>query len=218
MARKSHKIRYAMSRRLKLSITIAVLLAALSFTCYDQMITSRREQAPPPVAQPTQGSDRVRYHQRQFTVSRVVDGDTLDIDVPDADRPATRVRLIGVDTPETRRPGEPVMYFGPEAYEFSRQMAEGTLVTIWLDTATGTRDRYGRLLAYVRLPDGKVLNEELLAEGYGYAELRFRHGAYQKYVQLEASARRNEKGLWATVRREQLPLWLQKRKPKLLAD
>ncbi|HSV27312.1 MAG TPA: thermonuclease family protein [Sedimentisphaerales bacterium] len=243
MARKSRKIRYAMSRQSTVSITVIVLLVALFMACYDQAATSRREETPPvvqptqepdgahdnqrltgqrgetpPVVQPTQGSDKIRYHKRQFTVSRVVDGDTLEIDVPDAGRPTTRVRLIGVDAPEVGRAGESAMHFGPEAYEFARQMAEGQLVTIWLDTVRGARDRHNRLLAYVRLPDGKVLNEQLLAKGYGYAELRFRHGLYQKYVQLEASARRNKKGLWAAVSREQLPLWLQRRKPRLLAD
>ncbi len=197
-------------------MTVAALLAAFFVACYDQMNTARNEQAPPPVENPTEGSDHQRYHDREFFVTGVVDGDTLDIDALDGNKLTTRVRLIGVDTPETKKPGAPVMYYGPEAYEFARLAADGKLVTIWLDSAGGTRDRYGRLLAYVRLPDGRVLNEELLAGGFAYAELRFKHGSYQKYVQLEASAMRNEKGLWRDVRREQLPDWLQKRKPKLL--
>jgi endonuclease YncB( thermonuclease family) len=180
-------------------MTVAALLAAFFVACYDQINTARREGSPPPVENPTEGSDRQRYHDREFFVTNVVDGDTLDIDALDGNKLTTRVRLIGVDTPETKKPGTPVMYYGPEASEFTRSAADGKLVTIWLDAAGGTRDRYGRLLAYVRLPDGRVLNE-----------------AYQKYVQLEASAMRNERGLWRDVRREQLPDWLQKKKPKLL--
>ncbi len=217
MARKSRTICYAMSRRLKYAITVVALLAAFFIACYDQATTARREQSPSPPASPTQGSDRYRYHDRDFIVTEVIDGDTLDIDVPDGDKPVTRIRLIGVDTPETKKPGEPVMYYGPEAFEFTKAQAEGKQVRIWLDAGSQTRDKYGRLLAYVRLGDGRILNEELLSEGFAYAELRFKHGAYQKYQQLEAGARRNEKGLWKDVRREQLPQWLQKRKPKLLS-
>jgi len=56
----------------------------------------------------------------------------------------------------------------------------------------------------------------LLIEGFAYADLRFRHSFYNKYPQLEASARRDTKGLWEKVTREQLPKWLQQRKPNLL--
>ncbi|MEK7756378.1 MAG: hypothetical protein AAB385_04120, partial [Planctomycetota bacterium] len=58
---------------------------------------------------PIQGGDRSRYHDRTFHVVYVVDGDTIDIDAPDADKPKTRVRLWGVDTPELARSGRPEM-------------------------------------------------------------------------------------------------------------
>jgi len=205
-----------MSGRRKLAITVAALLAALAFALVDQFNAARLERNPSPVSQATGASDRERYHQGEFFVTGVVDGDTLDIDALDGDKLTTRVRLLGVDTPETKKPNTPVMYYGPEAYEFTRTQADGKRVTIWLDSMGATRDRYGRLLAYVRLPDGKVLNEGLLAEGFAYAELRFKHGSLQKYEQLEASARRARKGLWEEVTKEQLPEWLQKRNPKWL--
>jgi micrococcal nuclease len=211
VAAKSHKTRYAISGRLKLAITVAGLLAALSVACFDRLSADRKVQDPPPVSQPTDFSDQLRYDRKEFAVTKVVDGDTLDIDAIDGNHMTTRVRLIGVDTPETKKPNTPVAYYGPEASEYAKMMADGKRVTIWLDTISATRDRYGRLLAYVKLPDGRVLNELLISEGYGYAYTVFRHGYSQKYVQLEASAKRAKKGLWAGVTEEQKPEWLQKK-------
>jgi len=88
-------------------------------------------------------------------------------------------------------------------------------VTVYLEEHR-TRGYYGRLLAYIQLPDGRFLNEVLLTEGFAYADLRFRHSFYNKYKQLEASARSEKRGLWQKVTRDQLPQWLQKRRPNLL--
>jgi micrococcal nuclease len=105
------------------------------------------------------------------------------------------------------------MYFAKEATTFAAALAAGKTVTIYLDQVAGSRDKYDRLLAYVALPDGRFLNEELLLSGYVYADLRFRHGYFHKYRQLEASARAGKVGLWAHVKPEQMPPWRQKREP-----
>jgi micrococcal nuclease len=146
---------------------------------------------------------------------KIVDGDTLDIDVPDVNHNHTRIRLWGIDSPETKSQNSGVMYFGPEATDFAEKSTLGKQVTIFLEEHD-TRGKYGRLLAYVQLPDGRFLNEVLLSEGFAYADLRFRHGLYQKYKQLESSARRQQKGLWERITREQLPEWLQRMEPELL--
>ena len=164
-----------------------------------------------------ESADFEKYHGKDFVVVKVVDGDTIDINIPDADYPHTRIRLWGVDTPETAKSPGGEMYFGDEASEFAKELTLGKTVTVYLDEGNNTRGKYGRLLAYVKLPDGQYLNEMLLAEGYAYADLRFDHSLYNKYRQLEASARSLKKGLWQSVSREQLPAWLQKRKPKLLS-
>jgi len=96
--------------------------------------------------------DLERYHGRTFTVSNVVDGDTIDIDAPDGEYERTRVRLCGIDTPESKSPKTGVMYFGPEAAEFTAKVALGRRVCIYLDEGNRTRGYYGRLLAYVQLP------------------------------------------------------------------
>jgi endonuclease YncB( thermonuclease family) len=165
--------------------------------------------------------DIEKFHAKSFTVVNVVDGDTIDIDIPDGKFNRTRIRLWGVDTPETKDPNLPVQYFGPEATNFTtklalRKQAPEGLVTIYLDTTKRTRDKYDRLLAYVQLPDGRFLNEVLLSEGFAYADLRFRHSFYNKYQQLEAAARSLKKGLWEKVTRQQLPEWLQRERPNLL--
>ncbi len=162
--------------------------------------------------------DWKRYHGQRFEAVEVVDGDTLDLAAVDGEKSTTRVRLIGVDTPETKHPTVGRMYFGPEATDFTREVAEGQRVTVYLDTVTEERDRYGRLLAYIVLPDGQVLNELLIRGGYGYADLRFRHSRYEKYVQLMEAARKEGAGVWEAVTQEQLPEWLRRERPELLRN
>lgn len=163
-------------------------------------------------------NDFEKYHGKTFKVTNVVDGDTIDIDVPDGDFGHTRIRLWGIDTPESKSPKTGVMYFGPEAAEFTRTLALGRNVRIYLDQGNRTRGYYGRVLGYVQLPDKTFLNELLIAEGYAYADLRFKHSHYNRYKQLDSAARGQRKGLWAEVKRDQLPQWLQEKKPTLLLD
>ena len=145
-------------------------------------------------------SDFGRYHGKVFLVVNAVDGDTIDIDIADGEREFTRIRLLGVDTPETKHPSKGVMYYGPEAAEFTRGLVEGEPVAVYLDEGGETRGYYGRLLAYVQLEDGRFLNEVLLSEGYAEAELRFEHSLYNKYQRLEAAAKSAGKGMWGTER------------------
>jgi micrococcal nuclease len=154
--------------------------------------------------------DRPRYHDRQVRVERVVDGDTLVLALPDplGGELHTRVRLWGVDTPETVHPDRPVQHFGPEAGRRSRELAEGREVRLEL-LAGRTRDRHDRLLAYVFLPDGRMLNRVLIEEGFGYADPRFAHPRSSEFRRLQNAARDRRAGLWREVRREDLPYYLQ---------
>lgn len=88
-----------------------------------------------------------------YLCTRVVDGDTIIVNI---DGKKERVRLIGVDTPETKHPNKPVEYFGREASAFTKGMVEGKKVKLEYDWQR--RDKYGRLLAYVYLEDGTFLN------------------------------------------------------------
>ena len=203
--------RHAISRRRRNIIAAFCMLAAAALCVFDHSCTSRAINRPAQSVESQNSSDIQKYHGRQFSVVKVVDGDTLDIDIPDGNYSHTRIRLWGVDTPETKDPRTGPMYFGKEASDFATKLAFGKQVTIFLEKDRKTRDKYHRLLAYIQLPDGTFLNEVLLSEGYAYADLRFKHGLYNKYKQLESLARSQKKGLWANVTPEQTPQWRQKR-------
>ena len=103
-----------------------------------------------------------------------------------------RVRLIGVDTPETKHPQKPVQYFGREAYLFTKQMIDGKEARFEFERQK--RDRYGRLLAYVYLLDGTFLNAEIIKQGYGFAYTRFPFKYMGEFRRYEREARENRKG------------------------
>jgi micrococcal nuclease len=189
-------------------LTVAALLIGL-----DRGYTGSRRPKSPSSRQETIAADVARYDRNAFPVVRVVDGDTLHLDVPDGNGRITKVRLLGIDAPEMGDARKQPMYFAEQATRFAADLALRKVVTIYLDEQAGSRDRYDRLLAYVELPDGRFLNEELLLGGYAYADLRFRHSYYHKYKQLEASARAVKAGLWAGVSPEQMPAWRQKTRP-----
>jgi micrococcal nuclease len=81
------------------------------------------------------------------------------------------VRLIGVDTPETVDPRKPVQFFGKEASEFTRRLAQGKVVRLEFDYQR--TDKYQRTLAYVFLSDGTFLNAEIVTQGYGHAYVQY---------------------------------------------
>jgi len=187
------RLRYA-SRKAVVAAIAAVVLIGL--VACDRMGLFGRQQE----------SDPVKYDGKSFKVARVVDGDTLDVDIPDGRHQHTRIRLWGVDTPETVKPGlvKPD-HFGPEASEFAKKAASGQTVKLELEPGRETRDKYGRLLAYVILPDGRMLNKVLIDEGYGYADPGFEHHLKGEFARAERDARKNRRGLWKDVRNEDLP-------------
>ena len=198
-----------MSRRRRTAFIVSAVLLAAAIILLDH--NRHKTRLNRPTAVKTTSSDLAKYHQKTFTVINVVDGDTFDIDIGDGKYDKTRIRLWGVDTPETKSEKYGVMYFGPQATEFTTKLTLGKQVAVYLSEER-TRGKYGRLLAYVKLPDGRFLNEVLIEDGFGYADLRFKHSFYNKYQQLGASAKRNKKGLWKNVTRDQLPEWLKNSK------
>ncbi|MBN2376797.1 MAG: thermonuclease family protein [Sedimentisphaerales bacterium] len=156
--------------------------------------------------------DHKLYHDKTFTVIRVIDGDTLDIDTPDPiqNHPTTRIRLWGVDTPETKHPKFGKMYFGPEAAKFTEDLTLNQPIRVVLEPFEKSRDKYQRLLAYIYLPDDSSLNEKLLAQGYAYADERFSHMFRKKFLELQKQAQRQKLGLWKNVQPQQFPPWYRK--------
>jgi micrococcal nuclease len=160
--------------------------------------------------------DWARYDGKVFAVPYVVDGDTIDLDVPDPvqKRPRTRVRLWGVDTPEKARAGQPGMYYADQATAFTTDQVLGKSVRVQLHPGKGTRDKYRRLLAYIALPDAQeTLNERLVETGSAYADRRFAHMHMDRFLQLEDQARREGRGLWQAVTPQQWPPWRQRMVP-----
>ncbi len=208
---KDKKTVYAMSRRRRFvvfSICIAFVVVAVwvDRNFYRHVIKDKPKEQD---KEQIKSYDFEKYHRRVFTVVNVVDGDTIDIDIPDGEYEKTRIRLWGVDTPETKSSRYGVMYYGPQASEFAAELVLGRKVTIYLEQRR-TRGKYKRLLAYVQLESRRYLNEVLIQQGYGYADTRFRHSLYNKYKQLESVARRNKMGLWAEVKPQQMPEWKRK--------
>lgn len=131
----------------------------------------------------------VNQAQEMAFVARAVDGDTLKLSTGE------RIRLIGVDTPETKHPKKPVEYFGKEAAAFTRREIEGREVRLEYDWQK--QDKYGRILAYVyRIPDNFFLNVEIIKQGYGHAYTRFPFKYLDEFRTYEREAREERRGLW----------------------
>ena len=209
MARR-RKSKRAISRRQRAVLVTISLIGTALLVWFDRSVTPPRWSGPSPSQRQSLAADLARYHSQKFLVVRVVDGDTLHLAAPDLGHDVTKVRLVGIDAPETGSSKSERMYFAEESTAFAKRVALDKVVGVYLDERAGSRDRYERLLAYIELPDGSFLNEELLSQGFAYADQRFRHSYYQKYLQLEAGARSGGRGLWRNVTPEQMPPWLQK--------
>lgn len=130
-----------------------------------------------------------------YPVVRVVDGDTLIVRVADK---TERVRLIGVDTPETVDPRKPVQCFGPEAARKTKELLEGRKVRLVFDPTQGERDKYRRVLAYVYRDDGLFVNLQLLREGFAHEDTyRVPYKFRDDFKKAEREASKDGKGLWA---------------------
>ena len=210
MARR-HSNKYAISRKTRNSLTALIAVLILAFSLADRLFVNPKVSTA--VSGNQQLADFENLHNKEFIVPYVVDGDTFDIDYPDKNFKHTRIRLLGIDTPETKKPNTPVMHFGPEASEKTKQLILNKRVIILLDSVSKTRDKYGRLLCYAKLSDDRILNELLVEGGFAYADLRFQHSFYSKYESLMKKARKNKIGLWQNITFEQFPGWLKKIRP-----
>jgi micrococcal nuclease len=124
-------------------------------------------------------------------VTRVVDGDTAHIEVDGRD---LDVRFIGIDTPETVAPDQPVECFGPQASAYTHRRLDGARVELEYDVER--EDRYGRTLAYVWLGD-ELFNETLVRDGYAVVTTFPPDVAYvDRFVAAQRDARAHDRGLW----------------------
>jgi micrococcal nuclease len=130
---------------------------------------------------------------------RVVDGDTIVVSI---DGTTERVRYIGIDTPESVKPGVPVQCWAKRASALNRSLVSGRTVRLTFDHER--RDRYGRLLAYVTREDGLDVNGRLLQEGAARTlEISPNTSRASSYRKLQSDARSRSMGLWSVCEEPQ---------------
>lgn len=135
------------------------------------------------------------YQPGLYKVSRFIDGDTIEVDM--LGRPEI-VRFIGVDTPETHKPHTPVQCYGPVAAAQTKHLIGTHKVRLQSDKLSTNRDRYGRLLRYVYLPDNTLVNKALIQSGHGFHYPYFPYTKSAEFKNVQVSARRTHIGLWAS--------------------
>ena len=130
-----------------------------------------------------------------YRIVKYDDGDTIVVDMNGTDE---TIRFIGVDTPETHKPNTPVQCGGPEAAAYTKtSLGKFGKVRLESDALSSNRDRYGRLLRYIYLPDGTLWNENLIQNGYGFAYTYFPFTKSAAFTADEHAAISAKKGLWA---------------------
>lgn len=130
-----------------------------------------------------------------FAVTDFSDGDTITVDMNGKDE---TIRFIGVDTPETHDPRKAVQCFGEAAATFTKQLIGTQRVRLEADELSSNRDRYDRLLRYVYLPDNRLVNAEIIKQGYGFAYTSFPFTKSEEFKRYEQEARDNNRGLWSS--------------------
>ena len=141
---------------------------------------------PTPTSQPLSGF---------YQVLEVVDGDTIRILYEGKNEP---VRILAIDTPETRDPRKEVQCFGQSASEKMKEFVGGKQVRLEPDKTQPNRDKYQRLLRYVYLEDGTDVGGELVKQGYAFAYTRFPSDKLDEYREYERQAREQSLGLWSS--------------------
>ena len=124
-------------------------------------------------------------------VTRIVDGDTIIVELQGK---SEKIRIIGINTPESVDPRRPVECYGKEASTRAKELLYKKTVTL---ENYQERDRHGRVLGYVRMSDGKDFGEIMISSGYAHSFKSYSHSRLATYNKLEKEARSNQVGLWA---------------------
>lgn len=130
-----------------------------------------------------------------FKVAKIIDGDTIDVDYFDK---IERVRMIGINTPESVDPRKPAECLGKAASAEAVKMLIGKYVSLETDETQDDRDKYGRLLRYVKTQDGVFYNLEIVKKGLAREYTYKTPYRYQKsFIKAQSEAQKNKVGLWA---------------------
>jgi micrococcal nuclease len=128
-----------------------------------------------------------------YQITKFDDGDTIVVDMHGQNE---TIRFIGVDTPETHDPRKVVQCFGEAASAHTKQLIGNQRVRLELDPLSSNRDRYDRLLRYVYLPDGTLVNKQIIRDGYGFAYTSFPFTKADDFKASQIYARTHNLGLW----------------------
>jgi micrococcal nuclease len=149
----------------------------------------------PDEARPLEAKEQEKTLSELYAVAKVVDGDTIEVNINGI---TEKLRLIGIDTPETVDPRKPVQCFGKEASSRAKELLEGNKVRLESDPSQDNRDKYDRLLRYVYLEDGTSYNKLIISEGYAHEYTYNIPYKYQsEYKQAQKDAESAQKGLWS---------------------
>lgn len=129
-----------------------------------------------------------------YKVNYVHDGDTISVNM---DGREEKIRMIGVDTPETIKPNSPVECYGVAASNFTKQLLSNKTVRLESDPINQNRDRYSRLLRYVYTQDGVLVNSFIIQQGYGFAYLSFPFTKAEEFRLAQVDARQHNRGVWS---------------------
>ena len=130
-----------------------------------------------------------------YSVTEVVDGDTVKVNINGT---IETLRLIGLDTPETVDPRKPVQCFGKEASNKGKELLTGKKVRVEEDPTQGKRDKYSRLLAYIYTENGIFYNKYMIEQGYAHEYTYNSTYKYQaEFKEAQRLAQQNQLGLWS---------------------
>jgi len=143
---------------------------------------------------PAVGQAAIANQPGGYRIDHFIDGDTIAVDMNGT---VETIRMIGVDTPETHKPHTPVQCYGPAAAAYTKQQIGSGTVRLAADPLSTDRDRYGRLLRYVYLQNGQLLEDNLIKNGYGFYYPYFPFSKSDQFAADEKIAQTDHRGLWA---------------------
>lgn len=168
--------------------SIRVLIVCVCVLSVTALVAQDKAHAPPSYPRPDFTSATA------YPVVRVVDGDTIKVQIDDED---VTVRICGVDTPETVHPRKPVEHYGREASRFLSNLLTGESVYLLHDPDQPAKDRFGRIVAYVfRAPDGLFVDVEIIRQGYGHVYTKKPSQYMGLFRYYQRAAREARRGLW----------------------